>query len=76
MTRFAILMALVCLAAEAQSPLERAVSLARERRYPEAQALLRGVAEPVPAPQRIAFHLLASDAEDVELFRSLTQADH
>lgn len=56
-------MALVCLAAEAQSPLERAVSLARERRYPEAQALLRGVAEPVPAPQRIAFHRLKAAVE-------------
>ena len=42
----------------AQSPLERAVTLARERRYSEAQELLQGVPEPAATSQRIAFHRL------------------
>ncbi len=42
----------------AQSPLERAVTLAREKRYAEARKALDGVAEPVDLRQRIAFHRL------------------
>ena len=41
-----------------QSPLERAVTLAREKRYGEARELLKGVPEPLPVGQRIAFHRL------------------
>ncbi len=58
MVRLAILWALVCLCVQAQSPLERAVALAHERRYVEARQALQGVGEPVPAAQRIAFHRL------------------
>jgi tetratricopeptide (TPR) repeat protein len=46
------------LCAAAQSPLERAVTVARERRYAEARKSLEGVAEPAGAAQRIAFHRL------------------
>ena len=42
----------------AQSPLERAVTLARERRYAEARKVLAGVAEPAGVQQRLAFHRL------------------
>jgi tetratricopeptide (TPR) repeat protein len=42
----------------AQSSLERAVMLAREKRYAEARKALDGVAEPADARQRIAFHRL------------------
>jgi tetratricopeptide (TPR) repeat protein len=42
----------------AQSSLERAVTLAHERRYTEAQQLLRETPEPVQPAQRIAFHRL------------------
>jgi tetratricopeptide (TPR) repeat protein len=41
-----------------QSALERAVTLAREKRYAEARELLKEVAEPTPLSQRIAFHRL------------------
>ncbi len=63
MARFAILLAFVCcLTAVAQSsapsPLARAVTLAREKRYTEASQTLQGVAEPATPPQRIAFHRL------------------
>jgi len=44
--------------AVAQSPLERAVTLAREKQYAEARKALTGVAEPVDTRQRIAFHRL------------------
>lgn len=42
----------------AQSPLEQAVTLAREKRYAEARKLLDGVPEPSAVAQRIAFHRL------------------
>jgi tetratricopeptide (TPR) repeat protein len=41
-----------------QSPLERAVTLAREKRYGESNQVLQGVPEPVEIRQRIAFHRL------------------
>ena len=44
--------------AVAQSPVERAVTLAREKRYAEARQALNGVPEPVDTRQRIAFHRL------------------
>jgi len=42
----------------AQSPLERAVTLAREKRYRESNQILQGLAEPTGTRQRIAFHRL------------------
>lgn len=57
MPRIAVLV-LLAVSAFAQSSLERAVTLARERRYAEAQKLLEGIAEPPATPQRIAFHRL------------------
>ena len=42
----------------AQSPLERAVSLARDKRYAEARTALKGVPEPADTAQRVAFHRL------------------
>ena len=42
----------------AQSPLERAVALAREKKYSESNQALAGVAEPSEPAQRIAFHRL------------------
>ena len=42
----------------AQSPIERAVALAREKRYAEARRVLNGVPEPSGVPQKIAFHRL------------------
>ncbi len=42
----------------AQSPLEQAVTLARERRYSEANEMLQGVAPPSETNQRIAFYRL------------------
>ena len=51
-------LALAALCAVAQSPLERAVTLAREKRYAEAKQLLEGAAEPAGLQQKIAFHRL------------------
>ncbi len=51
-----LLVAAMC--APAQSQLERAVTLARERRYGEARKVLDGAPEPAGAAQRIAFHRL------------------
>ena len=48
----------MCASALAQSPLEQAVKLAREKRFAEAAKLLEGIQEPAPLPQRIAFHRL------------------
>ncbi|MBV8819754.1 MAG: hypothetical protein JO022_15440 [Acidobacteriaceae bacterium] len=42
----------------AQSPLERAVTLAREKRYRESKQMLEGVPEPTDTRQRVAFHRL------------------
>jgi tetratricopeptide (TPR) repeat protein len=42
----------------AQSPLEHAVTLAREKRYSESSQILRSVPEPTETGQRIAFHRL------------------
>ena len=42
----------------AQSPLEEAVVLARQKHYAEAAQRLQGVPEPAPPQQRIAFHRL------------------
>jgi len=41
-----------------ESPLERAVNLARAKRYAEAREALTGVAEPSDGTRRIAFHRL------------------
>jgi tetratricopeptide (TPR) repeat protein len=49
---------LLTFSALAQSPLERAVTLAREKRYSAANKLLEGVAEPSDLGPRIAFHRL------------------
>jgi tetratricopeptide (TPR) repeat protein len=61
--RFATRAAITALAslfgvALAQSPLERAVTLAREKHYDEAQQILQGVPEPTVTSQNIAFHRL------------------
>jgi tetratricopeptide (TPR) repeat protein len=53
-----LILLLAGMCAVAQSPLERAVTLAREKRYAEARQALNGVPEPVDARQRIAFHRL------------------
>ena len=42
----------------AQSPLEQAVTLARQKRYDEADQLIATAAEPSSIPQRIAYHRL------------------
>ena len=49
---------MLAMCAAAQSPLERAVALAREKHYAEAHKLLEGVAEPPGTEPRIAFHRL------------------
>jgi tetratricopeptide (TPR) repeat protein len=49
---------ILCGCALPQSPLERAVTLTREKRYRESNQALEGVAEPAEARQRIAFHRL------------------
>ncbi len=41
-----------------ESPLERALNLARAKRYPEAREALANATAPVEAPQQIAFHRL------------------
>ena len=48
----------MCLVADAQTPLERAVTLARERRYADAGKALEGVAEPSETAPKIAYHRL------------------
>jgi predicted Zn-dependent protease len=52
------LWAVFCSFALAQSPLQKAVTLTRERHYREADQMLKGTAEPAPLDQRIAFHRL------------------
>jgi tetratricopeptide (TPR) repeat protein len=54
----ALVSVILCRGAFAQSPLERAVTLAREKRYRESSEILQGVAEPTETRQRIAFHRL------------------
>ncbi len=54
----AILALLLSATTFGQSPLERAVTLAREKRYQESNDALKGVAEPTDSRQRIAFHRL------------------
>ena len=49
---------MLCGVVYAQSPLDRAVTLAREKRYSESNQVLAGVPEPADAGQRIAFHRL------------------
>ncbi len=44
--------------ATAENAIQRAIELARAKKYPEAAAALEGVSEPESAPQRIAFHRL------------------
>lgn len=56
--RKVLLWALLCSCTLAQSPLDRAVSLAREKRYSEADKTLQGVPEPSQVSQRIAFYRL------------------
>ena len=52
-------MVILCGSAFPQSShLERAVTLTREKRYSESNAILQGVPEPVEIRQRIAFHRL------------------
>jgi tetratricopeptide (TPR) repeat protein len=53
-----ILILLRAAGAQAQSPLEQAVTLARAQRYAEARKVLEGAAEPSGVPQRIAYHRL------------------
>ena len=55
---FSLVALLAPLAAPAQTPLERAVTLARENHYAEARDLLKSVSEPGPPAQKIAFHRL------------------
>ena len=54
----ALVAAILCGTAFPQSPLERAVTLAREKRYRESNQVLQGVPEPADIGQRIAFHRL------------------
>lgn len=56
--RKVLLWALLCSCALAQLPLDRAVTLARQKRYGEANKALQGVPEPSQVNQRIAFHRL------------------
>jgi tetratricopeptide (TPR) repeat protein len=49
---------MLCGSALPQSPLERAITLAREKRYSESAQILEGVPEPEEIHQRIAFHRL------------------
>ncbi len=56
--RKVLLWALLCSCALAQSPLDQAVALARQKRYSEANNTLRGVPEPSQVSQRIAFYRL------------------
>jgi len=56
--RKVLLWALFCCCALAQSPLDRAVALARQKHYSEANKILQGVPEPSQVSQRIAFHRL------------------
>ena len=58
MIRATLVSAVLSGGAFAQSPLERAVTLARERRYSESNQILQGVPEPKEVKQRIAFHRL------------------
>src|SRR5258708_7338997 len=51
-------MLVTAVSAEAQSPLEQAVVLARQERYAEARKALEGAVEPAGLTQRIAFHRL------------------
>jgi tetratricopeptide (TPR) repeat protein len=44
--------------ATAENSIQRAIELARAKKYAEAAAALEGVGEPEAAPQRIAFHRL------------------
>jgi len=70
----------------AQSPLETAVTLTREKRYAEARETLRDVSEPTVTSQRIAFRRLkaaiasglgepAAAAAEMRQARSLAPAD-
>ena len=56
--RLAVVVILLSIGALAQSALEQAVTLAREKRYAEARRMLDGVAEPGDVKQRVAFHRL------------------
>jgi tetratricopeptide (TPR) repeat protein len=56
--RVALVFAMLCGSVFAQSPLERAVTLARAQRYAESNRILQDVAEPTETAQRIAFHRL------------------
>jgi hypothetical protein len=51
-------LAIFSASAYAQSPLEKAVVLAKEKKYTEAQRVMAGVPEPRETAQRIAFHRL------------------
>ncbi len=53
-----VVFVLFTVSALAQSALDQAISLARQKRYPEARALLETVAEPGEPQRRIAFHRL------------------
>lgn len=56
--RTVLVWALLCGCLFAQAPLERAVVLAREKRYGEADKILQGVAPPAQTNQRIAYYRL------------------
>ena len=53
-----LILLLSAMSAVAQSGLERAVTLAREKRYAEARQAMEGAQEPAAIPQRIAYHRL------------------
>jgi tetratricopeptide (TPR) repeat protein len=56
--RWTLILAITAACALAQSPLERAVTLTREKRYAEARKALEGVPEPSAVNQKIAFFRL------------------
>ena len=56
--RASLVSVVLCGGLFAQSPIERAVTLAREKRYAESSRILQGIAEPAETAQRIAFHRL------------------
>jgi tetratricopeptide (TPR) repeat protein len=71
--------AALCSSVLAQLPLQQAATLAREKRYSEANRMLEGIAEPSPLNQRIAYHRLKAAVasglnENVEAARQMRSA--
>ncbi|MBZ5619076.1 MAG: tetratricopeptide repeat protein [Acidobacteriia bacterium] len=84
--RWILIFILAAAVSSAQSPLEQAVTLAREKRYAEARKALEGVGEPAGVSQRIAFHRLkaavasglgdaATAADEMQLALALAPED-